>query len=350
MPTLEPATVSVVVPCYNYGRFLRAAVRSLLDQPGVNLDVLVIDDASTDETPAVAAALAADDSRVHVVRHQTNAGHIATFNQGLAAATGEFVVKLDADDMLTPGSLQRAVALLQNCPSVDLVYGRPVHFSVSPPPQARQTPSSWVIWSPVAWVAKRCRRGVNCISNPEAVVRASALREVGLYNPTLPHTFDFEMWLKLAARGEVGWIAGADQAYYRVHAASFQRTIHAGILMDLQGRRDAFAAFFTGIGDTLPGVDSLYADARRSMATDALDRACQAYDRGRTATVPVDDLVDFAIAVWPDSPLMPQWRALARRRAVGPQLAPMMPPFLARAVIRRVSAELYARRWLRSGV
>ena len=346
------ARVSVVVPSHNYGRFLRAAVTSVLDQHGVDVDVLIIDDASTDETPNVAAELAEADPRVTFVRHETNAGHIATFNEGLAAAGGEYVVKLDADDLLTPGALERAAALLDACPSVGFAYGHPIHFTGegAPPAQYRQAPSAWEIWSGPSWVAERCRRGVNCVSNPEVVVRRSLLDDVGLLDARLPHTFDLEMWLRLASVADVGWIAGADQAFYRIHGASFQRTIHAGILTDLRGRRDAFAAFFEGLGGNLPAAVELDAAARRSMAADALDRVCRAYDRGRTAEVPVDDLVAFALQVWPEAADLPGWRALSRRRRIGPRLSAVAPPFVGRAVLRRVGEEFLARRWARSGV
>ena len=73
--------VDVIVPCYNYGRFLRECVESVLTQP-VDVRVLIIDDASTDDTPEVAAALAAEDGRVEFRRHAVNRGHIAYLQRG----------------------------------------------------------------------------------------------------------------------------------------------------------------------------------------------------------------------------------------------------------------------------
>src|SRR5215210_1888787 len=99
--------VSVVIPLYNYGRFLGECVQSALDQDGVDVDVLVIDDASTDDSLSVATAIAAGDSRVRVVCNERNLGMVGTMNEGLWAAGGEYLVKLDADDLLTPGALAR---------------------------------------------------------------------------------------------------------------------------------------------------------------------------------------------------------------------------------------------------
>src|SRR5689334_2494944 len=75
-PLTTRPTVSVVIPCYNYGRYLPDAVASALDQTGVDVDVLVVDDASTDGSAEVALELAREDERVDVLLHEENRGHI----------------------------------------------------------------------------------------------------------------------------------------------------------------------------------------------------------------------------------------------------------------------------------
>ena len=94
--------VSVIIPCYNYGRFLPEAVKSALSQERVETEVIIVDDASTDDSGAVAERFARSDPRVTVIRHERNAGHIVAFNDGYAMATGELLARLDADDLLTP--------------------------------------------------------------------------------------------------------------------------------------------------------------------------------------------------------------------------------------------------------
>ena len=81
-------------------------------------------------------------------------------------------------------------------------------------------------------------------------------QEIGGYNPALPHSGDFEMWLRAAAVADVGRVNGANQAYYRIHAASMQRTTYAGHLTDLEGRRAAFES-------VLHSTDRPVADGRR---------------------------------------------------------------------------------------
>src|SRR5437016_876838 len=107
------ASVDVVVPCYNYGRFLRQCVGSVLAQEGVDVRVLVIDDCSSDHTPEVGRALAAADPRVEYRRHPVNRGHHPTYNEGLAWASADYCLLLSADDLLTRGALARAARVFE---------------------------------------------------------------------------------------------------------------------------------------------------------------------------------------------------------------------------------------------
>ena len=96
--------VDVVVPCYNYARYLDWCVGTLLSQADVDVRVLIIDDASEDDTPSVGERLASADPRVEFRRHEKNAGHIATFNEGLLGwASAPYSLLISADDGLAPG-------------------------------------------------------------------------------------------------------------------------------------------------------------------------------------------------------------------------------------------------------
>ncbi len=329
-PSVRPR-ISVVVPAYNYARFLTECVRSVLAQEDVDLDVLIIDDASSDDTAEVALELARTDDRVKVIVHEQNKGHIDTFNEGLFAVDGTYVVLLDADDLLPVGSLARATALLEARPDVGFVSGWPVSFTGEPPDVPVGEVKSWSIWTGHDWDAARCESGYNCISTPEIVMRASVMRETGGMKASLPHTADFELWMQLAARSNVGRINGPPQGYYRIHSESMLRSSFAESVIDLAQRRDAFASLFAGPAGEWPDADLLHDTARRKLADQALGRASRAYERGRTDEVAVDELIRFAFDVWPNAQQLPEWRALTRRRRVGPQVAKIMPPFVARA-------------------
>ncbi|MGN6331344.1 MAG: glycosyltransferase family 2 protein [Motilibacteraceae bacterium] len=267
--------MSVVVPCYNYGAYLPACVESVLRQPRVDVEVVVVDDASTDGSGELAEALAHADDRVRVIRHRTNQGHIRTYNEGLALVQGDYVVLLSADDLLTEGSLARATDLMESEPSVGMVYGSAVRFSGQLPPRPRLHVRSWTIWQGWSWVAEQCRTGLNRIASPEVVLRTAVLRELGGYASELPHSGDFDMWLRAAAVSDVGLLGGVDQAFYRVHPESMSQTTHASLLVQLASRAEAFDHALAAQGHLHPDAEVLRRAAHRAIALDVLRYAAQ---------------------------------------------------------------------------
>lgn len=114
-------TVSIIIPAYNAAAYLQRAVASALAQTFANIEVVVVDDGSTDETPSLADQLASQDQRIRVV-HQSNRGLAEARRTGVNAASGDYVCHLDADDELTPDAVD---FLLGKCQSdnLDLAYG-----------------------------------------------------------------------------------------------------------------------------------------------------------------------------------------------------------------------------------
>lgn len=344
---LPPASVTVVIPCFNYARFLPQAVESALSQTGVRVDVVIVDDASTDDSLVVARDLAARHGSIQVLAHEVNGGPVRTFNDGLALASGEFLVRLDADDLLTPGSLSRAVALARAFPSVGLVYGHPLHFATERP-EPRTAVRSWTVWPGGHWLADRCRSGLNVITSPEVVMRRSVVEVVGGQQP-LAHTHDMEMWLRIAAFSDVARVDGADQAWHRDHPDSLSSR-HVDPLTDLAERRAAFDTLFDGIAGTRPDAPALRRLAQQAIARDALVSACHLMDRGRASQEAIDTLVELARAVEPDGPRLREWGQLERRTRIGLHAVHRRPWFVAAALRRRVRLELRRRRWHRHGV
>src|SRR5262249_11368987 len=149
------------------------------------------------------------------------------------------------------------------------------------------------------------------------VIRRSTLLSVGEFNVALPHTSDVEMWLRLSAVSDVGRINGVDQGFYRVHPNSMQRTVHAGALFDLVGRREAYSSAFRAVGHQLRDASELESIARRKLAREALDRACRAYDRDRIDFMEEGELVAFAFTTFAGAAELAEWRGLQRRRQHG---------------------------------
>ena len=341
-------TVSVVIPCYNYAHYLPQAVASALDQQDVQVQVIVVDDKSTDDSAAVADRLAAADPRVHALRNAQNLGMVGTFNNGLAAATGEYLVRLDADDLLTPGSLARATAFAEEYPEVGLVYGHPVHFETPEPPAHRDRTTFWDILDGRGWVELRCRRGVNCITSPEVLMRSSVVREVGGQR-ALGHTPDMEMWMRIARATAVGWIGGADQAFHREHPDSMSAT-GLDVLTDLHERRDAFEVLLT---DDLGDPDwnkRMLSIARAALADEAVARTIAAYVRGRGGSAETDAYLDFARSLGIELDDLPHGEALRTALRLGPHRARRSPALVLSAAKYRLSRESGGRQWRTRGL
>jgi hypothetical protein len=128
-----------------------------------------------------------------------------------------------------------------------------------------------------------------------------------------------------------------------------QRTVNAGLLTDLVGRREAFDSAFSIMRNRLRDATTLEATVRRRLASEALDCACRAYDRDRFDAQTESNLVEFASATYPAAPSLPEWRGLQKRRQRGGQ-SRWMPRSLLAAVVRRSREEIAHFRWIRTGV
>jgi GT2 family glycosyltransferase len=336
-------SVSVVIPCYNYGHYLEECVKSVLDQQDVRVDVLVIDDASPDGSAGLARRLAAQDTRIRAICHESNRGHIATYNEGLAQAAGDYVVLLSADDLLTPGCLARATMLMEEYPSVGLTYGFSMDFADGDRPQARGEATTWIIWPGHDWVARQCRTGRNVLRSPEAVMRTSVLHKIGYYRADLPHAADFEMWLRAATVSDVGYVGGADQAYYRIHGDSMHHS-DFDILADMSQRLHSFDTLFSERSELLRHPGQARDMAHRTLAREALGHALSAYARAAAGREPVDDYVAFALRTWPEARKFGEWRIVSRLLA-GHAGRPVRDPSV---IVRETARNLtYSLRWWR---
>jgi glycosyltransferase involved in cell wall biosynthesis len=345
--------VSVIIPCYNYGHFLAACVASALDHEDVDVEVIIVDDKSPDGSAEVAQAIADADDRVTLIRHEVNTRHLQTYNDGFAAATGEYLVQLSADDLLPHNSLTRAVALLEAMPGVGFVYGRTVPFRDEPPAPVTDV-TGWLRWSGEDWIDARCRSGFNVIATTEVVWRASVMAEVGPYRLDLPHSGDLELWMRLATVSDVGFVVGPDQAYYRLHGANMHNEQFGsgtvdGQLIDLRERWKAFDALFEAPAGRVEHWSQLHQTVRTKLSYEALARASYAYARG-FSSFPVADFEAFAEELNPDVWDSAAGRRLRRRKRLGFVSLPLHPLWGAGAVANRVWAPIATWRREKVGV
>ncbi|MDN3310111.1 glycosyltransferase family 2 protein [Microbacterium oryzae] len=317
MPDTPLHRVSVVMPLYNYEQYLDEAMRSVLSQEGVDLDVTIIDDRSTDRSYEMALRWQDADPRVRVIQHTTNRGHIATFNDALESATAPYVVKLDPDDLLTPGSLRRSADVLAAHPDVAFVYGRCRVFSGEAPAVPTPADRPARLWSGERWVARRSRGGANVIYQPEVMIRVSALREVGGHLAEVSEASDYNLWLRLATTGRVARLDGAVQGLYRVHENSMQRTIHSGELRDLRARVRAWELFLEQRGRVLSNRCAIEQAARRTLSREVVIKALDLFDGGAARSQPIAEFRALALELDPAIVRSARWRELSRRMDAG---------------------------------
>lgn len=119
---MTPPLVTFIVPCFNYGHFLRDCLDSIFSQTEEpDFEVIAIDDCSTDDTLAVLASYA--DPRLRVIAHEKNLGHVGTMTEGLHESSGIYVARIDPDDRYRPGFLSKTLGIFRQHPDVALVYG-----------------------------------------------------------------------------------------------------------------------------------------------------------------------------------------------------------------------------------
>lgn len=291
------ASVDVVVPCYNYARYLRDCVGSITSQEGVDARVLIIDDCSPDNSAEVATELAGRDPRVEFRRHSVNRGHIATYNEGLLEwARADYSLLLSADDMLAPGALKRAAEVFGCNPQVGMVCGRELRFENVPPNVTKVAASySAAIIPGPEYLALSCASGKNLVSTPTAVVRTSLQKAIGGYRRELPHTGDMEVWMRVAARSDIARL-DVVQAFYRVHGMNMHFRETATILRELEHHWAAFASVFEHDRGLLANPEQLRSAAGSSIAMMALQAA---YNLGNGQTELVQKLVRFATRICP---------------------------------------------------
>ena len=193
------SSVSVVIPAYNAERYVRAALASVLAQTHRDLEVIVVDDGSTDRTGTLCRELV--DPRIRVV-HQANRGLAAARNTGIRRAQGTYVAFLDADDLWHPEKLARHARHLDAAPEVGLSYSRAGYIAADGSSLGMlQSPPLGAISAARLLVDNPIRNGSN------AVLRRAALDEIRLpqedatswyFDETLRRAEDHECWLRIA--------------------------------------------------------------------------------------------------------------------------------------------------------
>ncbi|MGH9541796.1 MAG: glycosyltransferase family 2 protein [Terriglobales bacterium] len=223
--------VSAIVPCYNTAKYLPAALDSVIAQTYGDWEIVLVDDGSTDNTPAIAAEYKKRlGDRLQYVR-QENRGLSAARNTAIRSARGEFLAILDADDIWLPERLARGVALMDADAEVALLHSGVLFMDAAGQPLFHPRQDRRRLSGRIARQIYTREIHLPC---PTVLIRASVLRSVGLFDEGMRATEDRDLWFRIASRHKVGYVDDV-LAGYRVSAGSMSS--------DLDRMRSAQRAF-----------------------------------------------------------------------------------------------------------
>lgn len=207
-------TVSVLVPVYNASRYLAASVRGILNQTYADLELIAVDDGSTDDSLLILRRLAATDPRMRVSTGP-NRGVVATRNECLRLARGRLLAVNDADDVSVPQRLEHQVAYLHSHPACVAVGSRMKLID----PDGLLVAEAFDLITHEQIDNHNLATAVSAIGHSSVLMRADAVRQVGGYREGFGPAEDFDLWLRLA---EVGRLANLPEPLveYRLHGES----------------------------------------------------------------------------------------------------------------------------------
>jgi len=220
--------VSFVVPCYRLGHLLADCVNSILSQTFQDLEVLIMDDCSPDDTPQVAASFS--DPRVRYIRNEPNLGHLRNYNKGLSLSRGEYLWLISADDRLRrPYVVERFVKRMDARLDAGYIFCPAMKFEGD-----RETELSGVhgdadtVFEGHDFL--RVLANGNSVPSPSGMVRRSCYEQISMFPLDLPFAGDWFLWSAFALHANVVYLA-EPMVSYRVHTGN--------MTLDFKRRTDA---------------------------------------------------------------------------------------------------------------
>ncbi|WP_338875454.1 glycosyltransferase family 2 protein [Spirosoma sp. SC4-14] len=197
--------VSVVTPSYNQGQFIEATIRSVLNQTYPNIEYIIVDGNSTDNTMAIVDKYC---NKIDVVIHEKDRGQSDAINKGFRAATGELVGWINSDDLLYPDCVERIVTLYQQHPGGSIYYGSRVDWI--------DGQGNFIETRQVAIPNKAHLLNKNYdVMQPGSFYPTELIRAVNYVDETIHYCMDLDLWLRLLNHGPIYYYSDKSAACYR---------------------------------------------------------------------------------------------------------------------------------------
>lgn len=224
--------VSVCIPTYNRANYLVNSVNSVLSQTYKDFELIICDDGSTDETPTVVSQW--DDSRIRYIRHENNIGRSKNMRSGFDAAQGNYFIKFDDDDALTPEFLEKTVAVLDVEPTVDFVCTN--HWVID---KNGNRVESATKENAAKWGKDKLKPGIipdlmrqtfqyQSLQVGSTLFRRACLQDVDYMRPEADGCEDFDLLVRLAIAQKQGYFLPEYLMEYRFHGGqtSLRQNLH----------------------------------------------------------------------------------------------------------------------------
>ena len=200
--------VSIVTISYNQGQFLEECMRSVLEQDYPNIEYIIIDGGSTDNSKAIIEKFA---GRLAYWQSQKDGGQTDAINQGFSHATGEILAWLNSDDLMLPGSVSKAVAGLKAHPEAGMVYGDCLLINAKGKTLGR-FPAAQTDYS-------KLRQGYVHIPQQASFWRAELWQKVAPLDSSFYFAMDYDLWVRLAKLAPLVYLPGEPWAAFRLHGS-----------------------------------------------------------------------------------------------------------------------------------
>lgn len=207
--------ISVIMPVYNAEQYIQASLNSILEQTYPRLEIIIVNDGSTDASKKILETY--HDPRICIIEHEKNKGLISALNEAIQISKGDFIIRMDADDIAFKDRIQKQVDFLIANPRIDIVGSHAIFFEKdihNPLPNWEldlRTNSSEEINKALVWE--------NCMIHPSICMRSN-IAKAFLYEPSQKNYEDYDFWLRAVSKNTA--IAKINEAliYYRVQAQS----------------------------------------------------------------------------------------------------------------------------------
>lgn len=218
--------VSVIMPAYNAEKYIAEAIDSILNQTFTDFEFIIIDDGSTDRTKEI--ILKYDDPRIMYLCNERNMGISYTLNRGLDAAKGEYIARMDADDISLPERFSKQVKYMDDHPQIGVLGVATIEFGEGIEKEEKQ----YCVSNPKN--AKASLFFSTCLAHPTVMIRAAVLREHQLrYESAYDGTEDYLLWWKIAHYAE---LCVLDEALfkYRIHQKQITQNVNTAVIQRIK--------------------------------------------------------------------------------------------------------------------